>query len=377
MQPQKAKGKASQGAASAKGKACEQKSSLSFPEDFYTAFLAKKKKPLLKKLEKIETMKEGDLSKLNNEQMELINSKSKILDQIAHFDSIRDLYFEAMSKQENDSSSWLTPDAKLRGLIALHFSAGKISTEDPHHDLTAKIHQKIFSSSNFEESLAAAKKFAENKELNEYLNNYVKSGMTQTTPAAPQPVEQTRKASHHKEAPKEVKKVEAVVQSKFMNDEDDEEEEKHEEKPVVEVPHKETQATSKPNLMLLPEKETEGKDEWFNPGDRRGGRGGRNRGGRGPRGDFRGKNPNFNRERPPRDPQENTEEHSPEEKKPEENEAKPNQTREHFHKRRDGEGHHRGKPHRGEHRGEHHERREPRKQHDNQGQAGDAYVKKN
>lgn len=342
MQPaQSGKGPEKKGAEVKDAK--EKKSAEQNTEDFFTAYLAKKKKPLLKKIEKIESMAANTSTTLNKEQQDLVNRKQEILGQIAQFDEMREHYFTAMSKQEGETSLWLTPDAKMRGLLALYFSHGHISPEEAAHNEVAQSFNAIFKNQNYEDALLAAKKFADKKELNEYLANNVKSfkDLSHAKNAAPkeaprkgsaklEAAKEEKKAEHHdkhekKEKHEKVEKQEEnQMKAKFFNPEDDEEEHEHDEQEhhhhhAKQDDHGKKQPTSaKPGLILLPEGDKEEKEEWFNPNHRsgRGGRGGRGRGGY--RGNYRGRRFN-NRDRVPREHQgreeEGAEEHEGEQQK--------------------------------------------------------------
>ena len=65
-------------------------------EDFFTSFLAKRKKALAKKIDKIIGLKASAVS-LNQEQRDMVKREEEIKRQMQNFDSIRQLYMDAMS----------------------------------------------------------------------------------------------------------------------------------------------------------------------------------------------------------------------------------------------------------------------------------------
>lgn len=259
-------------------------------EDFYTAYLNKKKKPLLKKIERIDVLKAGDVSKLNSEQLELINKKQEILDDIASIDGTLNIYLGLREKQEAEATSPF--DLKLKGLMALHLHQGKIHPDDPRAAEVARSYVQVFGCPTLDEAFAASKKFLENEELYTFLVEHSK-GLKETTLAKTvlvkdQPRKHSFKAEHHKEEKK-------VITGKFLVEEDEEEEEEHKPKVAEHTHHskKEEKAApvpTKPALILLPEGEKKEKEEWIDS------KSGKPRGNRG-RGGFRGRHPRSDRPR--------------------------------------------------------------------------------
>lgn len=242
-------------------------------EDFFTSFLAKKKKTLTKKIDKIISLKASS-AKLNQEQREMISREDEIRRQIQNYDDIRKLYMTAMSKQENDQSSWMTPEAKLRGLLALYMTQGRVPTDCHSAAELNKSYFEIFEASSLAESVRCGVRFTDNKALNNSLNTVVAEGKARgfkphkpeqvSATQVPQPTEyegEYTKAvkphsaprppskGHHQ--PKEAKQVNRLMQS-------DDEEEEQVVKPAVQ--------SAKPKLALLPETMDEEAEQWIRMG---------------------------------------------------------------------------------------------------------------
>lgn len=195
--------------------------------DFFTAFLSKKKKPLLKKIERIEELKSKE--SLNKEQRDLVDKRAEIEGQIAQYDEIVALYTTAKTTQDEDSpnASKLPPapvptesiEKGLRNLLALRIchEGWKGELKDAKFEEIGKSHEKIFESLKLEEATEAAKKYLENKELNEHAANLalqvkhdqVKKAHKETHKEAHKEAhKETHKEAHkesHKETHKEVK----------------------------------------------------------------------------------------------------------------------------------------------------------------------------
>lgn len=270
-------------------------------EDFFTSFLGKKKKALMKKIDKIISLKASS-AKLNQEQREMINREEEIRKQIQSYDDIRKLYITAMSKQENDQSSWMTPEAKLRGLLALYMTQGKVPADCHGAAELNKSYVEIFEASSLAESLRCGVRFTDNKTLNNDLSVVVTEGKTrgfkphkvEAAPVAPtqQPAEYDGEYSNATKPggvarPATSKGAKPVKENthvgRFMQSDDDDEEER----PVknVRAPAPLAQS-SKPapvqtsKLALLPETMDEEAEHWIRMGpaeaahrhERRGGR---------------------------------------------------------------------------------------------------------
>lgn len=296
-------------------------------EDFFTSFLTKKKKTLMKKIDKIISLKASPAN-LNQEQKEMMQREEELRRQIQHYSDIRELYLTAMSRPENEQSNWMTPDAKLRGLLGLYMTRGEVPSDLHNADELNKSYSEVFEASTLEEAVHSGMRFADNKLLNnnlllalsegeavgregrktqkaaerrsaadaaanppaEYEGEY-SNPASKKAGAKPRAAEQVaeRQAA---EAPQKKQVKPTETRGKFMQS-DDEDEEKDQVPPPRQTPAQPPaqpnafgrKAPANPNIVLLPETQEKEAEEWIKVGvpeerqrrERRGERGGRPR----------------------------------------------------------------------------------------------------
>lgn len=82
-------------------------------DDFFTRFLYKKKRNLGKKIQKIEALEGQAQTDLNENQLELLNSKKETTDKLQYFDKIYEMYIEAYTtKDDEEIPESTTPQQK-------------------------------------------------------------------------------------------------------------------------------------------------------------------------------------------------------------------------------------------------------------------------
>lgn len=287
----------------------EQKQPVSLPvpipessyEDFFTSFLTRRKKVLIKKIDRILSLKEST-SQLNKEQLDLINRESEIRKQIEYYCQVKELYLVAMSKNENESSSWMIPEAKIGGLIALQKTNGKVPLEQRSAAELNTFYEDIYASRDLEKAIEKAKMFTENKNLNSDLNSMIKDLIKEQneeiqknlhkiskelTPKSTEKIKlivhhevhnvnhheghkvvhhEGHKVNHHEGHKKEVVKGSIIV-GKIVDYEDSDD---FEECPKSNIKTFETNTKVEPEksvgLYFIPEDEDKGADEWVSVG---------------------------------------------------------------------------------------------------------------
>lgn len=137
-------------------------------EDFFTQFLDKRQKNFVKKLDRIEELRKKPENELTTEQKELIANAHLTQERVKYFDDIKELYFQAYQKKEQQLNEL---PCKASDLMDLFFAGNMMkhlpsSTLEVFEHALPKEHQRkiehvhinVFKQSHTHNTLKEAKK---------------------------------------------------------------------------------------------------------------------------------------------------------------------------------------------------------------------------
>lgn len=120
-------------------------------DDFFTRFLAKKRRNLNKKLTKIETYEKTPSDKLQPDHKEIIESKPDTLERLEYFETIGKLYIEAyLSKDDEDEGAPAqSPQRQEEPKAAAAAPVAAVNHEETNARIAASLAQLLTASSFF------------------------------------------------------------------------------------------------------------------------------------------------------------------------------------------------------------------------------------